>query len=80
MVYQGAYYGNDEEDVSSCSEVIWSVSFEIFDDEFKQIIDFCANIRTVTGEASAANKNIWSLVMNDSSDDNSENDLLCYID
>ena len=60
-------------------------SFEVFplkffDDDFKHIIDSCTDISTVTDEASAAAKNIWSLVMNDSSSGSSDNDLFRYPD
>ena len=60
-------------------------SFEVFqlqsvDDDLKNIIELCTNLRMVTNEESAADNNIWSLVMNDSSDESSDNDLLCYLD
>ena len=60
-------------------------SFEVFplqfvDDDFKQIIDSCTDISTLTDEASAAAKNIWYLVMNDYSSGSSENDLICCPD
>ena len=60
-------------------------SFEVlqlkfFDDDFKQILDACTNITTVTNDESATAKNIQSLVMNDSYDYSSDNDILRYLD
>ena len=60
-------------------------SFEVlqlkcFDDDFKQILDSCTNKKSVTNDELATAKNIQSLVMNDSYDYSSDNDILRYLD
>ena len=60
-------------------------SFEVlqlkcFDDDFKQILVSCTYKKEVTNDESATAKNIQSLVMKDSYDYSSDNDILCYLD